>query len=286
MINAAMKSILLSLVLFPVFITAQISYNTDDQFSLFNASSFSNQKIYSTVLAGNSNLNNLDYFSVFILHKQKVKAFSIGINSEFTRFKPFLLSKSEIQIGYPYQINRKFMLNSGLGLSVQTDNYLSTSSWNPAYFGLNPGISLVSKKGQVGLSFINITGANRTIDSLKFRVQTYASIFASYDFKLDTTGNLHFIPSLYFEFGPFGFNNSLVNIKFKALNNSLGVSYSIYHPAVFYQHQLKNGVTVGVSVGKYWSPLNSSFDKSWNGMVRLNYSFKRKGCKFTGTPSF
>ena len=50
--------------------------------------------------------------------------------------------------------------------------------------------------------------------------------------------------------------------------------------------KLNNGVTVGVSVGKYWSPLNSSFDKYWNGMVRLNYSFKRKGCKFTGTPSF
>jgi len=266
-----MKIILLSLLLFPVLIYSQISYNTEDQFSLNNPSAFSNQKIYATGLLNFGSFEDFSYLTTFLQYKQKVKAFSFGINTGFKRFGPLLYSRSEIQIGYPYQINRKYLLNSGLGLSVGTGNNLSTSSWNPAYFGLNPGISLVSKKGQVGLSLINMK---------------IPSIFASYDFKLDTTGNLHFITSLYFEFGPYYFDNSLFNFKFQALNNSLGISYSNYNPAVFYQHQLKNGLTVGVSVGKYWSPLNSSFDKSWNGMVRLNYSFKRKQYKFTGTPSF
>lgn len=281
-----MKICLFLLVLIPVLIKSQNSYNTDDQFSLNNPSAFSNQKIYATGLVNFGSFEDFSYLSSFLQYKQKVKNVSVGINSKLVKINSFFSSKSEIQIGYPYQINRKYLLNSGLGLSVGSDNYSSTSSWNPAYFGLNPGISLVSKKGQVGLSFINITGANRTIDTLKIRQQTYASIFASYDFKLDTTGNLHFITSMYFELGPFGFTNSLFNLKFKALNNSMGISYSIYNPAVFYQHQLNNGVTIGVSVGKYWSPLNSSFDNSWNGMVRLNYSFKRKGCKIPGTPSF
>jgi hypothetical protein len=268
--------VLLFLGLFPVLIYSQISYNTEDQFSLNNPSAFSNQKIYATGLVNFGSFEDFSYLSTFLQYKQKVKNVSVGINSKLVKINSFFSSKSEIQIGYPHQINRKYMLNSGLGLSVGTDNNLSTSSWNPAYFGLNPGISLVSKKGQVGLSLINITRANRMIDTIKFREQTYASIFASYDFKLDTTGNFHFIPSLYFEFGPNGFNNSLFNFKFQALNNSLGISYSNYNPAVFYQHQLKNGLTVGVSVGKYWSLLNSSFDKSWNGMVRLNYSLNEK----------
>lgn len=266
-----MKIILLSLLLFPVLIYSQISYNTEDQFSLNNPSAFSNQKIYATGLVNFGSFEDFSYLSTFLQYKQKVKNVSIGINSKLVKINSFFSSKSEIQIGYPYQINRKYLLNSGLGLSVGSDNYSSTSSWNPAYFGFNPGVSLVSKKGQVGLSLINLT---------------HASIFASYDFKLDTTGNFHFIPSLYFELGPFGFDNSLFNLKLKALNNSLGISYSNYNPAVFYQHQLKNGVNIGFSVGKYWSLLNSSFDKSWNVMVRLNYSFKRKEYKFTGTPSF
>ena len=281
-----MKICLFLLVITPVLIKSQNSYNTDDQFSLNNPSAFSDQKIYSTGLINFGSFENLNYLSAFILHKQKIKAFSIGLNSELTRFHSFLLSKSELQLAYSYRINRNYTLNSGIGLAGRTDNYFSADQWNPVYFGLNAGISLVSKKGQVGLSLLNAASEKRMIDTLTFHVPSFASIVGSYDFKLDSLGKFHFVPSFYLEIGSTGFNSSLYNLKLNFLSHSFGLSYTSYQPSIFYQHLFKKGISLGISLGKYFSPLNNSFDKSFNGMVRITYRLKRRVFICSGTPSF
>ena len=281
-----MKIIFYICLVFPIFCFSQISFNSEDPFTLNNPSSFSNQKMYSTGLVNFGSFENLNYLSAFLLYKQKIKSFSIGLNSELTRFNSFLLSKSELQIAYSYRINRKFTINSGLGLTGRTDNYFSVDQWNPPYFGLNAGISLVSEKGQVGLSFLNVTSESRMIDSLIFRVTSYASIFGSYDFKLDSLGKFHLVPSLYMEVGPTGFYSSLFNLKFNFSIHSLGFSYTRLQPSIFYHYLFKNGINLGFSLGKYFSPLNNSFDNSWNGMLRFNYTMKPKQYRSIGTPSF
>lgn len=281
-----MKIGLFLLVFTPALIKSQNSYNTDDQFSLNNPSSFSDQKIHSTGLLNFGSLENLNYLSAFMLYKQKIKAFSIGLNSEITRFHSFFLSKSEIQLAYSYRINRNYTLNSGLGLAGRTDNYFSADQFNPAYFGLNAGISLVSKKGYVGLSLLNVTSEKRIIDTLTFHVPTYASIVGSYDFKLDSLGKFHLIPSFYMEIGSSGFNSSLYNLKLNFLSHSFGLTYTSYQPSIFYQYLFKKGISLGIALGTYFSPLNNSFDKSFNGMVRINYRLKRRVFICSGTPSF
>jgi hypothetical protein len=289
-----MKIILLFLLLIPVLVISQISYSTEDLFSLNNPSSFSNKKMYATGLANLASFDNISALNAFLLYKQKIKSVSIGLNSEITRFGSIYNSKSELQIGYPYRINRKYTVNSGLGLTARTDNYFSISTWNPPYFGLNAGMNLVSKKWQIGLSLTNVTNESRIIDTLKIKIPSYASLFVSYDFKLDSLGKYHLIPSFYLEVSSNGFYSSLVNLKFNfssakgssSVIHSIGFSYSRSQPSVFYQHLFKNGLCLGISVGKYLSPLYFSLDNFWNGMLRVNYVMKQKMFRFSGTPSF
>lgn len=281
-----MRFVIWLFVLFPLITFSQISFNSEDPFTLNNPSSNADKKLVTTGLFALNNFGDLNYFSSFINHKQKVRSVSVGFNTEFVKFSQFITSKSEMQLGYTYQINRKLTLNSGIGLNLRTDNFSSSNSWNPAYFGLNAGLNLVSKKWQIGFSMVNLNQGNRMIDTLKFRVPSYASLFGSYDFKLDSLGKFHLVPSFYMEVGPTGFYSSLFNIKFNISNHSTGLSYSRYQPSFFYQFLFKNGINLGISIGNNTSILYNNYFKSWNGMVRFNYTLKLKQYRTIGTPSF
>lgn len=280
-----MKYFFIFFLFIPLIYFSQISYNTDDLFSLNNPSANAEKKMVTTGIVRIINLNNLNCFSSFIAHKQKVKVFSFGINSELSKFGILINSKTEAQISYSYRINRKLTWNSGVGFNMRIDNFSTSSSWNPTYFGLNAGMSLVSKKWKVGFSMVNLNQVNRMIDTFKIHVDSYFTLYGSYDFKLDSIGNYHFIPSLYLDRSSSGFYYSLLNLKFNFFNHSTGLSYTRFQPSIFYQHHFKQGLSIGFSIGKYLSILNNNSD-SWNAMVRLNYSLKRKKIICIGTPSF
>jgi hypothetical protein len=272
----------------PIFAFSQRFYNTDDYFSLSNPSAFADKKIYATGIFNFNNLNSVNSNYSYATYKQRIKRtrISVGLNGDFQNFGNFRATRGALQVAYSWFLTRKLILNSGLGINASKDNFkyfesnypIKFSNWNPAYFGIDAGLSLLSKKWNVGFSITNLNQGKRIIDTTRFKTNAYLTFFGSYDFKLDSVGKFHLVPSLFLEYNPAGFLSAYFNLKFSFRKYSryniqiqtVGLGYGLNNPSLFYQFRFNNGITIGASIGKFISKLYT-MNNSWNGILSLNY---------------
>lgn len=283
-----MKYFCLIFYAIPIFTFAQRFYNTDDYFTISNPSAFSDKKIYATGIFNFNNLNSFKSNYAYATYKQSIKGtrISVGLNADFQNFGDLKSTRGALQVAYSQVLSRNLILNSGLGINASKDNFkyfesnypIKFRNWNPAYIGIDAGVSLLSKKWNVGLSITNLNQGKRTIDTTRFKTNTYLTFFGSYDFKLDSVGKFHLVPSLFLEYNPAGFLSAYFNLKFNFGKSSrynqqiqtVGLGYGLNNPSLFYQFRFNNGITIGASVGKFVSKLYS-MNNSWNGILSLNY---------------
>ncbi len=286
--------ILFVLFLFiPVFGKSQLFYNTDDYFSLSNPSAFAEKRIYTTGLFNFNNFNAPNTNYSYVIYKQNIGGISIGVNGDFQNFGILKSTRGALQVGYPCRLTRKLTLNSGIGINATKDNYMYAFAdkpveiikWNPAYIGVDAGISLFSKKWNVGFSVMNLNQGKRMIDTLKFSTIMYLNFFGSYDLKLDSLSKFHLVPSLFIQYSPEGFYSSYFNLKLNFLAHSIGFGYMRSNPSLFYEYRFRKRITIGASIGKYFSPFHLE-NNSWNGMLRINYELKNRRLISTNPVNF
>jgi hypothetical protein len=276
------------LILLPFSGKSQMFYNTDDYFSISNPSAFAEKKIYATGVFNINNLYSVNSNYSYAIYKQTIPKtrISVGINGDFQNFGVLKSTRGALQVAYSYPLTRKLTLNSGVGINATKDNFkyfesvypMKFRNWNPAYMGIDAGVSLLSRKWNVGFSVINLNQGKRIIDTVQTKTDAYLTFFGSYDFKLDSVGKFHLVPSLFVEYSPAGFLSTYINLKFNfgkysRYSNqiqSIGLGYGHSNPSLFYQYKFTNGITVGASIGKYVSKLYTK-NNSWNGILSINY---------------
>jgi hypothetical protein len=291
------------LFLYPFNFSAQQFYNTDDYFSISNPSAFAERKIYATGVFNYNSSNSLNSNYSYAVFKQTIKKtrFSVGLNGDFQNFGILKSTRGSLQVAYSYPLTRKLTLNSGLGINATKDNYnyfesvypIKFRNWNPAYAGIDAGVSLLFKKFNVGFSVTNLNQGKRIIDTIQSKTDSYLTFFGSHDFKLDSVGKFHLVPSLFVEYSSNGFFSSYINLRFNFSKHSafyqqhsVGLGYGRCNPSLFYQYRFSNGITVGASVGRYLSKFYSA-NNSWNSILRLNYELNvRRRIYRTITPDF
>jgi hypothetical protein len=284
-----MRYIVLILFSVPLFSLSQRFYNTDDYFSISNPSAFAEKKIYATGVFNFNNLNsvNSNYSYAIFKHHIKKTRISVGFNGDFQNFGVFKSTRGALQVAHSWILSRKLILNSGLGINASKDNFkyfesdypIKFSNWNPAYIGIDAGISLCSKKWNAGFSVTNLNQGKRIIDTTHSKTNANLTFFGSYDFKLDSLGRFHLEPSLFVDYSLAGFLSAYVNLKFtfgkhsrySSQTQSIGLGYGPRNPSLFYQYKFNNGITVGASIGKYVSKLYTK-NNSWNCILSINYS--------------
>ena len=282
------------LFLYPLNFSAQLFYNTEDYFTISNPSAFAEKKIYATGVFNFNNLNsvNSNYSYAIFKHRIKKTRISVGFNGDFQNFGVFKSTRGALQVAHSWILSRKLILNSGLGINASKDNFkyfesdypIKFSNWNPAYIGIDAGVNLLSRKWNVGFSVTNLNQGKRIIDTTLSKTNTYLTFFGSYDFKLDSLGEFHLVPSLFVEYSPAGFLSTYVNLKFNFGKKSryssqiqtIGLGYGLSNLSLFYQYKFNNGITVGASIGKYVSKLYTK-NNSWNGILSINYMLNGRG---------
>ncbi len=300
-----MRYFLMLLILLPFSGKSQMFYNTDDYFSISNPSAFAEKKIYATGVFNFNNLYSANTNYSYFNYKQNINRtrISVGINGDFQNFGVLKSTRGALQVAYCYPLTRKLTLNSGVGINATKDNFkyfesvypIKFTNWNPAYVGIDAGLTLLSRKWKVGFSVINLNQGKRIIDTVQTKTDAYLTFFGSYDFKLDSVGKFHLVPSLFIEYSSNGFISSYFNLKFNFSkhygflpNHSIGFGYSRSNPSLFYQFKFVNGITIGASVGRYLSKFYYA-NNSWNGILRLNYTINRSRSRrmgYTITPNF
>jgi hypothetical protein len=289
------------LFLYPLNFSAQLFYNTEDYFTISNPSAFAEKKIYATGVFNFKNLNsvNSNYSYAIFKHHIKKTRISVGFNGDFQNFGVLKSARGALQGAYSWVLSRKLILNSGLGLNATKDNFkyfesdypIKFRNWNPAYIGIDAGVNLLSRKWNVGFSVTNLNQGKRIIDTTLSKTNTYITFFGSYDFKLDSLGKFHLVPSLFVEYSPAGFLSTYINLKFNFGKQSrysnqiqtVGLGYGRSNPSLFYQYKFNNGITVGASIGKYVSKLYPK-NNSWNGILSMNYMLNGIGRRIPRPP--
>jgi hypothetical protein len=283
-----MRCFVLILFSLPILSFSQRFYNTDDYFSISNPSAFAEKKIYATGVFNFNNLNsvNSNYSYAIFKHHIKKTRISVGFNGDFQNFGVFKSTRGALQVSHSWILSRKLILNSGLGINASKDNFkyfesdypIKFSNWNPAYIGIDAGVNLLSRKWNVGFSVTNLNQGKRIIDTTHSNTNANLTFFGSYDFKLDSLGKFHLVPSLFVEYSTAGFLSTYINLKFNFGKKSryssqiqtVGLGFGLSNPSLFYQYKFHNGITVGASIGKYISKL-SSMNNSWNCILSVNY---------------
>ncbi|MFM7684103.1 MAG: type IX secretion system membrane protein PorP/SprF, partial [Bacteroidota bacterium] len=212
------------LFLCPLDYSAQLFYNTDDYFSISNPSAFADKKIYVTGVFNFNNLNSVNSNYSYVTYKQTIKRtrISVGFNGDFQNFGVLKSTRGALQVAYSWLLNRKLTLNSGLGITASKDNFkyfeinypIKFRNWNPAYIGIDAGVNLLSRKWNLGFSVTNLNQGIRILDTTHFKTNAYLTFLGSYDFKLDSLGKFHLVPSLFVEYTPAGFLSAYINLKF------------------------------------------------------------------------
>lgn len=297
-----MRNLVVTFFFVPLIISAQRFYNTDDYFSISNPSAFAEKKIYATGVFNVYNPFSLNNNYTYALYKQNINRtrFSVGFNGDFQNFGILKSTRGAMQLAHSWRLTRKLSLNSGLGINASKDNFkyygsvypIKFSNWNPTCIGIDAGLTLRSKKWIVGFSVINLNQGKRIIDTTQTKTNAYLTFLGSYDFKLDSLGKFHLVPSLFIEYSPNGFVSSYFNLKFNFKKHyafypchSLGFGYTLSNPSLFYEYRFGNGITIGASVGKYLSKLHN-YSNSWNGMLRLNYTLNGRRRNYHVAPNF
>ncbi len=278
-----MKYSFILFIFLPFLGKSQLFYNTDDYFSISNPSAFAEKRIYTTGVFNFNNLNAPRNNYSYAVYKQNIGGISVGVNCDFQNFGLLKSTRGALQVAYPWRLTRKLTLNLGIGVNATKDNFFYSSSgypmkfkeWNPAYIGIDAGISLFSRKWNVGFSIMNLNQGKRVIDTVQSKTVSYFNFFGSYDFKLDSLSKFHLVPSLFIQYSPNGFYSYYFNLKFDFFSHAIGLGYSQSNPSLFYQYRFKKGITIGASIGKYFSPFYLA-NNSWNGMLRVNYQLNKR----------
>lgn len=297
-----MRKSILILFLLPFVCQSQLFYNTDDYFSIANPSAFAEKKMYTTGVFSLNNLYASNTHYSYAIYKQTIPKtrFSVGINGDFQNFGILKSTRGAMQLAYSWRLTRKLSLNSGLGINATKDNFrysesvypIKFSNWNPAYVGIDAGVTMLSRKWKVGFSVINLNQGKRIIDTIKTKADAYFTFLGSYDFKLDSVGRFHLVPSLIIEYSPNGFISTYFNLKFNFSKHyafydrhSVGFGFTRSNPSLFYEYRFGNGITIGASVGRYLSKFYFA-NNFWNGMLRLNYTLNGSRRNYHVAPNF
>ncbi len=293
-----MRNFILFLFIIPLVSFSQRFFNTDEYFSVSNPSAFAEKKIYATGVFNVYNPFSLNNNYTYAPYKQNLNRirFTVGFYGDFQNFGILKSTRGALQGAYSWVLSRKLILNSGLGLNATKDNFkyfesdypIKFRNWNPAYIGIDAGVSLFSKKWNVGFSVTNLNQGKRFIDTIQSKMESYLTFFGSYDFKLDSVGKFHLVPSLFVEYSSNGFFSSYINLKFNFSKHSafyqrhsIGFGYGASNSALFYEYRFGNGLSVGASLGKDRSKLSNQFSDTWNALFRLNFEINgRLGCVF------
>lgn len=296
-----MRSILLFFFLFimsPYF--AQSTYSMNDYFNASNPSAFAEKKVYTSNTSMYSRFGMTPNYYNFFSLKQQVGSFSFGLNNGFNQWSDWKVISNTLNAAYSVKINRNLTLNSGLGLSMRRDNmtFIDCATppindftlWNPASYGLNLGMSLVSKKWTFGLAANNVNRSEITTYPYTYKSSMSIAANASYSFDLDSAKYFSLTPSLYYRRDNDQFQDFFFNLTFKAHQHSTGFFSTLQNNiGIFYQYRSKNNLSIGASVNNNYSLLSSNiFSQNYlSGVLRLSYAISRKVVyKNSGTPSF
>jgi len=283
----------------PIF--GQSTYSIDDYFNTSNPSAFAEKKMYFSNSNRYSKLGQTGIFNNFFSFKQSVKSFSFGLNNEYFQIDQWKVVLNTLNTAYSVKINRKFILNSGVGLSIHRDNMTFMDStnppissftlWNPSNYSLHVGFSLVSKKSCFGISANNLNRATRMTYPYSYQTPISLSANVSHRFDLDSAKHFSFTPSLFYQYDVNNqFHDVFLNLKFTAFQHNIGFYTTFQHNlGLFYQFRFKNQLSIGASINNNYSWFSSNiFNQNYlSGMLRLSYVISPKVIyKSTGTPSF
>lgn len=283
-----MRKFLFCLFLVPFFSQSQQFYSTEDYLTRFNPSAFGKTDIYTTALFNLSDVQHSESHYSYLNHKLRIKKLSVGINADYQQISSLKTMRGGVQVAYPILFSKGVRVYSGVGINLNRDNiaYYSSPSeqkWNPYYLGGDFGFSLLVKRFHFGVSATNILIGDRYTDGAKTNLSISYSSYCSYDFKLDSLGKYHLVPSLVLDYIEKGGVSTMSNLRFDFNNHAIGSGFNSEYISLFYHYNFRNNFKLGVSIGRYRSILGNGLD-GWNPMVRLNYQLKK--IKPNGTPSF
>lgn len=297
-----MRSIILcSFLLISTRFFSQFTYSMDDYFNASNPSAFAEKRLYTSNTSMYSKIATTDNIHNFFSIKQQVGSFSLGVNNEYSQHSEWKVISSTLNAAYSAKINRNLTLNSGLGLSMRRDNmYFGDcltppvsyfTLWNPASYGVNVGVSLVSKKWTFGFTGSNLNRSEITNYPYTYKSSMTIAANASYRFDLDSAKHFALTPAIFYRRGINDkFDNYFFNLTFKAYQHSTGLFSTLNNNiGVFYQYNFKNNLSMGASISNNYSLLSSNmFETNYlTGMLRVSYALPAKtSYKITGTPSF
>ncbi len=278
-----MRFYLLILALIPFVSQSQMLNNTDDYFSISNPSAFAEKRVYATGFSAINSLHAIREKYVYLFYKQQISKLSVGINTDFQSYAGTKTLRGAIQVAYPWRITRNLMLNSGVAINATRDNLSYSTNdypvkfqdWNPAYYGLDAGVSLLARNWNVGFSVSNFNQEKRIIDTFKLKTDLAFNFNGSVKIKLDSLSNFSLVPSLFVQQSTSGYLFYCLNLKFNFYSHSIGVGYMRRIPSLFYQYNFKNGLSIGASLGQIISLLGNS-NVQLNGSLRVNYQLKRR----------
>lgn len=283
----------------PIF--TQNYYSIDDYLNASNPSAFAEKKLYVSNNSMIGKFGQINSYNNFLSIKQRVKSISFGLNNEYFQWGQWKVVLNTLNTAYSMKINRKLILNSGVGLSIHRDNMTFVDSanppisdftlWNPTNYSLHVGFSLLSQKYNIGISVNNLNRATRMTYPYSYQTPISIAANASYRFDLDSAKQFTFTPSLFYQYDVDNqYHDAFLNLKFTAFQHNMGCYTTFQHNfGLFYQFQFKNQLSIGASINNNYSLLSSNmFNQNYlSGMLRLSYAISPKVCyKFTGTPSF
>ncbi|MFZ9587156.1 MAG: hypothetical protein ACO29U_06110 [Crocinitomicaceae bacterium] len=280
---------------------AQFTYTVDDYFNASNPSAFAEKKVFTSNTAMYSKMEIIENYNNFFSIKQRIGAFSLGINNQFHQLSEWKTVSNSFNAAYSVRINRFITMNAGMGISTRRDNFTFLDSaippihyftlWNPTSYGINIGMSLVSKKWTFGLAGNNLNRPEITTYPYTYKSPLTIAANASYRFDLDSAKHFSLTPSLFYRMDVNNhYNDFFLNLQFKAFQHSTGLFSTLNNNlGIFYQYQFKNNLSIGASASSNYSLLSSNIYNTYylTGMLRLSYSIPTKvSYTVTGTPSF
>ena len=280
---------------------AQFTYTVDDYFNASNPSSFAEKKVFTSNTTIYSKIGMSENFNNFFSIKQRIGAFSIGINNQFNQLSEWKIVSNTFNAAYSVKVDRSITMNAGIGISTRRDNltFMDCTTppidyftlWNPPSYGLNIGMSLVSKKWTFGLAGNNLNRPEIMTYPYTFKSPLTITANASYRFDLDSAKHYALTPSLFYRMDVNNhYNDFFFNLTFKAFQHSTGLFSTLNHTfGGFYNYSFKNNLLIGAAVSSNYSLLSSNMYNQYylTGMLRLCYSIPTKVTyTVTGTPSF
>jgi len=174
----------------------------DDYFGVLNPASHFNQNSHVNLLSYSGLQKDLLNIGSIAQYKHNFKHLTLGVIGNGNYHSYFQNYSFGTQVGYKYEVRRKFVLTSAIGTRFSSNNYnFSTvpGNWNPLVLGLDAGFTLESRKLVFGVHLRDFNQANYRIGSTQFKKNMFVGFYASYRFKLDSLGKYELRPAVFFE---------------------------------------------------------------------------------------